>query len=157
MKKILLFAALGIVFLAANGGVTLLVAQHAIKSMPLAAAASADAAAAEPEPPKNVEYLELAPEFIVNFDDEPSTRFMQLNLTAVLDDTDAVEALEKHMPAVRNDLLFLFSSQDRDLLLTREGKEDLRMKTLASIQEVMTANYGTAGVSNVYFTRFVMQ
>jgi flagellar FliL protein len=82
---------------------------------------------------------------------------MQVALTAVTHDEKAIEALDLHSPAIRNDLLLRFSGREAGTMATREGKESLRKEALEIIQEVMKDRFGRAAVEDVYFTRFVLQ
>ena len=102
-------------------------------------------------------YHEFTPELVVNFQGDASPRYMQLAITAVTADEAAVVALQLHAPAIRNDLLLLFSGMEAAPLTTREGKEGMRARALATIREIMKDRYGQEAVDDIYFTRFVMQ
>lgn len=154
MKKIIIFSVLGLLLLGGAVGGTLYFTGAFDSSD--AAAAEAAPAALEPKPADAI-YFEFRPEFVVNFEGNSRPRYMQANLVAVSYDTDAIEALELHMPLVRNNLLLLFAEQKSESLKSREGKEALLEKALAVVQEVMTEQYGKEGIDNVYFTRLVMQ
>jgi flagellar FliL protein len=69
----------------------------------------------------------------------------------------AIDAVQKHMPVIRNNLMLLFSGQDYQVIRTREGKEALRARTLTEIQSILKQRTGKPGVEAVYFTSFVMQ
>lgn len=102
-------------------------------------------------------YHEFTPELVVNFPGDGRPRYMQIAITAVTTDEAAVDALQLHAPAIRNDLLLLFSGLEAAPLTTREGKEGMRADALATIRGIMKARYGQEAVEDVYFTRFVMQ
>ena len=61
------------------------------------------------------------------------------------------------MPVIKNNIILMLSSQTYGLLISREGKEELRKHTLEEIRKVLKENYGEPGVEEVYFTSFVMQ
>ncbi len=107
--------------------------------------------------PKKAFYHELKPEIVVNFPGEGMPRYMQLSLTAVTHDEQALAELERHEPAMRNDLLMLFSGSEPGPLATREGKENMRKQALETIRSIMKNRIGKDVVDDVYFTRFVMQ
>jgi flagellar FliL protein len=66
--------------------------------------------------------------------------------------------LKNFEPAVRNDLVMLFSGQDNATLMTVDGKEKLRAATLASIRKVIDGEGGSGKlIEAVYFTSFVIQ
>jgi flagellar FliL protein len=115
-------------------------------------AAMEEAAAAKP-----AFYHEFKPELVVNFPGGGTPRYMQLAITAVTGDEAAVAALELHAPAIRNDLLLLFSGMEAEPLSGREGKEGMRAIALETIRGIMKERYGQEAIDDVYFTRFVMQ
>jgi len=109
------------------------------------------------EPKAPLSYVPLDPPFVVNFSGESDVRFLQITVEAGTRDPSVVDQIKEHRPAIRNNLVFLFKSQDPVALDTREGMEMLRKETLSAVQEVLKAETGSAGIENVYFTSFVMQ
>jgi|SRR6185437_16120656 len=103
-------------------------------------------------------YYKFDPAFVVNFGGEGSARFFQVTVQAMSRDPAILEVLKNNEPAVRNDLVLLYSSQDSATLLSVEGKEKLRAATLAAIRKVLDEE-GADGklVEQVYFTSFVIQ
>jgi flagellar FliL protein len=77
---------------------------------------------------------------------------------AMTRDPPTLEMIKNNEPAVRNDLVMLFSSQDNATLLSPDGKEKLRNATLEVVRKIVTAEGGDPkSVENVYFTSFVIQ
>ncbi len=101
-------------------------------------------------------YLPLSPAFVVNFEHKGGIRYLQLSLQVMSFDEAAVEKVEANMPAVRNNLILLFSGQDYDFLTTIEGKEKLREEVRDSINKLINLA-GNSKVNEVFFTGFVMQ
>jgi flagellar FliL protein len=103
-------------------------------------------------------YYKFDPAFVVNFGGEGSARYLQVTVEVMSRDAAILEELKNNEPAVRNDLVLLFSNQDNATLMTVDGKEKLRAATLDSIQKVLNAE-GSNGklVEAVYFTSFVIQ
>ncbi|HHJ19484.1 MAG TPA: hypothetical protein ENJ84_06605 [Gammaproteobacteria bacterium] len=119
---------------------------------------AAAAQVAEPENPfKEAKYFDLKPQFDVNFGANSHPKYMVLEMSASSKDQAAIDALQQHMPVIRNSLLMLFGSQDAQSLQTTEGKEALREKALACIQGIMEERFGDKGIDDVFFTRLVMQ
>jgi flagellar FliL protein len=103
-------------------------------------------------------YFKFDPAFVVNFGGEGSARYLQVTVEAMARDPVAIEGLKNFEPAVRNDLVMLFSGQDNATLMTVDGKEKLRAATLASIRKVLDGEGGNGKVIEaVYFTSFVIQ
>lgn len=109
------------------------------------------------EKPKEKIYFEFQPPFLVNFENQTAKKFMQIDLVAMSYEQSAVEALEHHMPIIRNNLLLIFGEKDSEALSTREGKESLRKETLEAVRLVMKEQFGDEAIEDVYFTKFVMQ
>lgn len=115
---------------------------------------AAKGAAATKAPPI---YMPMEPPFVVNFGSDADVRFMQITLQISARDQTVIDQAKEHSPAIRNSLVLLFSSQDPQVLNTREGKEALRKQALDEINKVLKEQAGVANVDNVFFTSFVMQ
>jgi len=103
-------------------------------------------------------YYKFDPAFVVNFGAEGNVRFLQITLEAMSRDPAVVEAIKSNEPAIRNDLVLLFSAQQYDSLMAPEGKEKLREATLESVRKAINAEGGKgAAIEGVYFTSFVIQ
>lgn len=175
-KKLFMFIGLGVllVLISAGAGVgisKMMDSKHAREGDEATAEASETVAAP-------AIYYPLKPNFTVNFDVNGRQRFLQTELTLMYRDPDVVKTLELHMPAVRNGLVMLLSSQIFDELQTVEGKEKLRAAALKTVQEIIakeesaTAEKGKEkddkkdkdkekkpqpNIEQVLFTQFVMQ
>jgi flagellar FliL protein len=155
MKKIILLSLLAVV-LVAGAVVGTLFFTGAFSSK--AAAGAGDGAAAEPKEPKGPPiYVSLDPSFTVTFGDAAHAQFLEVKLDVMTRDPEVQKTIETNMPAVRNGLVMLFSSQRADELQSREGKEKLRGAALKEIQGIVQGYTGKPGVEQVFFTSFLMQ
>lgn len=111
----------------------------------------------EEEPAVEALYHALKPEFIINFTNSRSAKLLQVSVTVLSNKQSAIDALDKHAPMIRNNLLMLLSGQDPAHLRTDEGKVELRAAVSESIQEVLEKQTGSKGIEDVFFTEFVMQ
>jgi flagellar FliL protein len=103
-------------------------------------------------------YYKFDPAFVVNFGGEGSARYLQVTVEAMSRDMTAVENVKNTEPAIRNDLVMLFSGQDNATLMSVDGKEKLRAATLATIRKVLDGEGGNGKlIEAVYFTSFVIQ
>lgn len=121
---------------------------------------AAPAAAGEQAPAKSelpASYMALEPPFVVNFEDQGAIRFLQVTVEVMTRDPKVKDAITLHMPAIRDQLIVLFSSSDYPTLSSREGKEDLRQQALATIKRILDQNGAPDAVEGLYFTNFVMQ
>jgi flagellar FliL protein len=110
-----------------------------------------------PAPPAPPIYLNLDPPFVVNFEDHGDLRFLQVAVVIMTHDAKAVDAMNFHMPRVRNSLILLLGNQHYEAISNMEGKEKLRTAMLGEVRKVMQDATGSPGAEAVYFTSFVMQ
>lgn len=150
-KGKLLWIIIAVVVLAGGGAG----AWFFLKPAPSAAKAAAEAAA---KPKAIAQYYKFDPPFVVNFGGEANARYLQVTAQAMSRDAAVLEMLKNNEPAVRNDLVLLYSSQEAANLMTVEGKEKLRNATLDVIRKVIDAEGGNGKlIEAVYFTSFVIQ
>ena len=120
-------------------------------------------AAAEPEKPEKTEplapaqYVPLDPPFVVSFDEEDGTRYVQLQIQAMARSEKTIEEIKKHSPALRNSFLFLLGSFKLAQLTTLAGKEKLRADLTTKANEVLAKNGSEGQIEELYFTNFVIQ
>ena len=72
-------------------------------------------------------------------------------------ENQVIEAIELHMPMIRNSLVLLFGGQIYEELQTAEGKELLRQQALEQLQALLQQEIDQPGIEQVLFTNFVMQ
>lgn len=102
-------------------------------------------------------YIDLKPEFVINFRDRHDRpKFLKAEMSVAAKDSDMEEVVQRHMPAIRNNLVLLLSRQVYDDLVPHEGKEALRLAALAEVQGVLEAQTGKPGVDDLFFSNFVM-
>jgi flagellar protein FliL len=116
------------------------------------AAATAAAASKAPEL-----FLPLDPAFVVNFQDQDSTRYLQVGVTVMTHDASAVQAMKDSDPVIRNALVMLFSSQTYAGLSDIAGKKKLQAEALDAVRKIVADKTGKPDVDALYFTSFVMQ
>lgn len=102
-------------------------------------------------------YLALQPAFVVNYRVGSRTRFLQLELSILSREDEALGIIDTHMPVVRNDILLTLQGQDYRQLLTDEGKQALADQLTNVIQDIVMQQLGRPGVEKVLFTNFVLQ
>jgi flagellar FliL protein len=149
-KLIIILAAVIFLLVAGGGGAFFMLSGNE------SAAGEDGAVAAEEKPPESI-YIDLKPEFVINFrDSRDRPKFLKAEMSVATTDDDIEEAVTRHMPAIRNNLVLLLSRQIYDDLVPHEGKEELRRLALEEVQAVLTAQIGKPGVEDLYFSNFVM-
>ena len=102
-------------------------------------------------------YLPLDPAFVVNFQDQDSTRYLQVGVTVMTHNPNAVQAMKDSDPVIRNALVMLFSSQTYAGLSDINGKKKLQTEALDAVRKIVAEKTGKPDVDALYFTSFVMQ
>lgn len=112
-----------------------------------------DQAEAEPPPPPTI-YHELRPAFVANL---PGGRFLQVELDLMAHDQAVIDAVERHNPAIRNDLLLLLGNQNPSEVASLEGKLNVQREAVQAINTILAKREQNLKVEEVYFSSFVMQ
>lgn len=102
-------------------------------------------------------YLALQPAFVVNYRVGSRTRFLQLEISLLAREDEALAIVDEHMPLIRNDILITLQGQDYRTLLTDEGKHQLADQLTTVVQEIVMSRLGRPGIEAVLFTNFVLQ
>ena len=145
--KLIIIGGIALVALAAGGFVFF----H-MRSAPKAAGGAATKVKVEEV------YLALDPAFVVNFQGDDSTRYLQVGVTVMAHDAAVIQTIKDNDPVIRNALLMLFSSQTLNQLSTTAGKQKLQSEALAAVRKIVDDKFGKpGGVDALYFTSFVMQ
>jgi flagellar FliL protein len=102
-------------------------------------------------------YLPLDPPFVVNFRDDESLRYLQVGVTLMSHDPNAIEVAKAADPVIRDALVALFSNQDFAIIGDAAGRQKLQGEALAAVRKIVRARLGRPGIDALYFTSFVMQ
>lgn len=121
------------------------------------AAHASTAKATAPQEHKAELYLPLEPAFVVNFRDDDSLRYLQVGVTLMSHDQDAINVAKAADPVLRDGLVSLFSNQKFTIISDAAGREKLQEQALATVRKIVQARLGRPGIDALYFTSFVMQ
>ena len=108
------------------------------------------------KPKKPPIYYSLDDPFIVNLSSQ-GTRFLQVTVEVMTRDEKVIEAVQRHRPLLRNNLLLLFSAATPASIGSSDGKEELRRAALSEMQGVLTSLGEPAELEDLYFTSLVVQ
>ncbi|HEY8037069.1 MAG TPA: flagellar basal body-associated FliL family protein [Methylobacter sp.] len=97
----------------------------------------------ESEAEAGVKYIEMTPKFTVNLA-EPK-KFLLIDVQLLVEGAGAIEAVKKHMPALRHELIMLYSGRPSAELQTMEQREALRKETTAVIHQTLEKMEGGKG------------
>ncbi len=149
--KVILIAVAGVVLLGGSVAATLFLTGDF---------SSAEEAPAEPGVEAKVAaeaiYLPLDPAFTVSLDGDEQRRYLKVTMSVMSRSNDAIEAVRRHRPAIRNNLNFLLSAHSHDELATRDGKEKLRQAAMEEIQKTLRDHGEDSNIEALYFTDLVI-
>ncbi len=109
----------------------------------------------EAGPPERL-YTSLEP-MTVNIEAPGRIRYLRAELSLVTHDPAVAEAFERHLPAIRNDLLGILAEQRYEDLNTRAGKEALTEELKETIAGILRSRDAPDAVEAVLFNELVMQ
>ncbi|MDF7777759.1 flagellar basal body-associated FliL family protein [Sphingomonas sp. AOB5] len=101
-------------------------------------------------------YYQFEKEFTSNLMD--SVHFMQVGIaiSTPYDDT-VIEGIKTHEIAIRSAVLMALGQTSEEDVFTAEGKTRIQKRLVDAINAVLKQKEGFGGVSNVYFTNFIVQ
>jgi len=101
-------------------------------------------------------YYPLEKEFTSNLQD--SVHFVQVGIAVSTPyDKRVLENLKTHEIAVRSAILLALGETTEEDVFTSEGKRKLSARLVKAINGVLQQKEGFGGISNVYFTNFIVQ
>jgi flagellar FliL protein len=101
-------------------------------------------------------YYPLEKEFTSNLQD--SVHFIQVGIAVSTPYDDRVlENIKTHEIAIRSAVLMALGETAEDQVFTAEGKRQIQKRLADAINAVLKEKEGFGGVSNVYFTNFIVQ
>jgi flagellar protein FliL len=99
-----------------------------------------------------IEYLPMKPKFTINLV-EPR-KYLLVNVQLMVEGSEAIEKINKNMPALRNALIMLYSGLSLADLQTVEQREALRLKTKDEIRTTLDKFANSDGFRDIFFTEF---
>ena len=101
-------------------------------------------------------YYALDKDFTSNLQD--SVHYVQVGIAVSTPyDDSVIENLKTNEIAVRSSILMALGDSTEDEVFTSEGKQKLAARLTAAINATLKQKEGFGGISNVYFTNFVVQ
>lgn len=101
-----------------------------------------------------IEYMEMSPKFTVNLDKK--NKYLVVNVQLMVEGKDYVAKVKKHLPALRHELIMLYSGRPAAELQTMEQREALRQETKKVITKALDKYSNSDGFRDVFFTEFLV-
>jgi flagellar FliL protein len=120
------------------------------------------AASAEPEPEvdrNGLQYVDLGAPFVTNYDGGGRLKYLKARVTLRVR-APGPDAVIRHLPYIRNQLVMLFSRQLEEDLTSTRGKDELQQEALRIVRDALRLLEGQLvadTVVNLYFPEYVIQ
>ena len=150
IKKILLGLVALVVVVACSAGVSVMAMMYVMDQQKTSMTGDEMVEEAAEEPAL---YVSLAP-IVVNYTQGTSLRYLQLSVELMTRSPDCVEAINTNMPDIRNALILQLSGKSYEMLVTREGKENMRTQIQDEVNLLLKDG---ENIESVLITSFVMQ
>lgn len=103
----------------------------------------------------NVEYVELSPSFVTNFQ-SAKIRYLKADVTLKVKGDATAQAINRNQPLIRNNLVMLFSRQTEEDLNSPEGRQHLKDEALQEVLNALQSENEPTDVQEVLFTSFIV-
>ncbi len=101
-------------------------------------------------------YYPMEKEFTSNLKD--SVHFIQIGIAVSTPyDEKVLDNIKTHEIAIRSAVLMALGETTEDEVFTAEGKKGMQDRLVKAINAVLKEKEGFGGISNVYFTNFIVQ
>ncbi|PKM13327.1 MAG: flagellar basal body protein FliL [Gammaproteobacteria bacterium HGW-Gammaproteobacteria-3] len=101
-----------------------------------------------------MEYLEMTPKFTVNL--AGRRKYLMINVQLMIEGAENLDKVKKHMPALRHELIMLFSGRSENELASMEQREALRQESIEAIRKTLDKLADSDGFRDVFFTEFLL-
>ena len=158
-RKLLIFAGIAVLMLGMASGIGFFVGGMMTGDVDVAGGADVQEAqktAPEKKEKRHNIYVTVG-KLLAAVEYKGATRYIQAEVDLVGYEKEVMEDAQHNVPALRNRLLLLFSSQDFEEVRTIAGRERLRLQSLKAVNDVLDLDSRGDRVEDVYFTAFVIQ
>jgi flagellar FliL protein len=104
----------------------------------------------------NVQYIPLKPAIITNYQSKKLS-YIKVEITLQVTGNETAEAIDRHLPYIRHNLVMLFSRQEEGTLASAEGKSRLKEDALAAVISVLDSENEPTEIEAILFTSFIVE
>ncbi len=102
------------------------------------------------------EYVKFKP-FVTNYGLGSRLHYLKVEMSVRVESLDHMQRVERHMPSLRDTLVFLFSQQTAETVNSHEGRQQLRKDALNALNIFLEEEEGGELVTDVLFDNFIVQ
>lgn len=102
----------------------------------------------------------MKPAFVTNYGTpgKKKLKYVKADISLRVTSKDAADAVEAHMPYLRNEVVLLLSSQSESTMSDPIGQDTVRKLALEAVNKVLSVEAGKGvEVDDLLFTNFVRQ
>ncbi len=104
------------------------------------------------------EYVSLGAPMVLNLSTTGSRlTFLQVKADILVEDEDAKEIVELHVPAIRHKLIVILSEKDAKDMKSPAKREQVRQQATTEIKDMIAELAKTEGIQEVLFSNFLVQ
>ena len=109
--------------------------------------------------PKEVVYYGFDPDIVTNYisGNRRSLGYIRVTVELMLEDKAFLPAIEHHEPLILDIIIGIFSKQPEDKIKSLTGREEIRLKILRNLNDLMKKETGVEVVQDVLFTKYLYQ
>ena len=103
-----------------------------------------------------VQYVPLKPAIITNYQSKKLS-YIKAEITLQVTGNPTVEAIDRHRPYIRHNLVMLFSRQEEASLTSADGKARLKEDALAAVVSALDSENEPTDIEAILFTSFIVE
>ncbi len=106
-----------------------------------------------------VVYYGFDPDIVTNYvtSGQKSLGYVRVTMELMIKDEKFLPMVEHHEPMILNAIVGVFGKESEDAVKSLIGREEIRLKILNSLNELLTKETGAAVVQDVLFTKYLYQ
>jgi len=101
-----------------------------------------------------IEYIEMKPKFTVNL--EKAGKYLVVDVQLMAEGEKYIEKIKKNLPALRHELIMLYSGRSSADLQTMEQREALRVESKKAITKALDRLSNSDGFRDLFFTELLV-
>jgi flagellar FliL protein len=105
---------------------------------------------------EEIQYVPLKPAFVTNYQDN-RLRYFKADVTVKVRGNATADAIARHLPYIRHNLVMLFSAQSGEALNSMEGKQQLQQDAINQVVAALDEENETSQVEGILFTSFIVE
>ncbi|WP_306523104.1 flagellar basal body-associated protein FliL [Rheinheimera sp.] len=111
-----------------------------------------------PAKPKVV-YYGFDPDIVTNYvtTGQKSLGYVRVTMELMIKDEKFLPIVEHHEPLILNAIVATFGKEPEDMIKSLTGREEIRLKILRNLNELLKKETGAEVVQDVLFTKYLYQ